>query len=563
MNETLHEIPSAYLVPYPTETCSKPVRLEPGVMSVGRSLSCSIHLAHGAVSRNHAEISWVNAQYVLTDLKSRNGTFINNKRVKKSGLRDGDKISFGDRSFIFSIKNSEMDDTISFSFSSLETVRFSEDDFNISDMVAQKAEVAAHTFLNPRKTSDDFDIEKALEAHSRLSILHQLSDQLRTARNTDEILTLGTDLIFDALSSAERAVAMLRSGPKDPIEARIVKYRDKRPEGEVIPVSQTVINRVIEEKLAVVSRDAFDDSRFKMADSIRIHSLKSIVCVPFIVRDWVIGVLHLDTSQLLNSFNNDDLEFTAAVANEMAMSIENLRLQREAVKNERMAAIGLTITNIAHNIKNLLTMNKGAEDLMEIQLKNINNEKVNNSWKIVQQCLEQINKLAMNMLDFTRTQPARLIRININEKLQAYQRLYEENFIREGNTVVLDLDPRIEEWVIDEEGLRRAMLNLVVNANDALKGKKDGRITISTIMDEQKRLNIKVSDNGAGIDDDKIKHVFQLFYTTKGTSGSGLGLPSVQRFVERLGGSISVNSEKGKGSEFQLNIPWLEENQDI
>ncbi|MBW2564241.1 MAG: hypothetical protein JRE29_09470, partial [Deltaproteobacteria bacterium] len=119
------------------------------------------------------------------------------------------------------------------------------------DLVAHKAETAVQTFLDPNKDRKEISTEQALEAHSRLLLLYQLGDKLKYVKNVDEILSMGTDLIFGALPSAERGVAMLRSSSKDPLEARIVKYRHKKPEGDVIPVSQTVINKVIKEKLAL------------------------------------------------------------------------------------------------------------------------------------------------------------------------------------------------------------------------------------------------------------------------------------------------------------------------
>jgi signal transduction histidine kinase len=371
---------------------------------------------------------------------------------------------------------------------------------------------------------------------------------------------MGTDLIFGALPSAERGVAMLRSSSKDPLDARIVKYRHKKPEGDVIPVSQTVINKVIKEKLALVSRNALDDSRFETGDSIMVHNLNSIICVPIISGESVIGVLHIDTSQILDAFTQNDLEFTAAVANEMSIAIDNSRLQQEAVQNERMTAIGMTITNIAHNIKNLLTINKGVEELMSMYVSDIADEKLQKSWQLVRRCLEQINNLSANMLDFTRVHPINLNLIDINSTVLNYRDFFQENLTSKGNKLVMDLDPNLTKWVMDESGLNRALLNLVVNANDAVKEKDSGIITISTFIDTQNHLNIGVSDNGCGIEPDRINNVFQLFFTTKGTKGSGLGLPMVQRFVESLGGTITVESKVDEGTTFNLNIPWIEDN---
>ena len=502
-----------------------------------------------------------NGQYFLSDLKSRNGTFVNKKRIKNISIKHNDRIVFGSRSFVFSLKDPETDDSDPTYTSGEDTVFFHEDDIQLSDMVASKAEIAAQTFLDPKKDGKENSPDQLINGHSRLLLLYQLIDQLRYEKNIDEILSMGTDLIFGALPSAERSVIMLRSSPKDPLEARIVKYRDEKPDGDVIPVSQTVIKKVINEKLALVSRDALDDSRFETGESIMVHNLKSIICVPLISGQRVIGVLHIDTSQVLDSFTQNDLEFTAAVAHEISISIDNSRLQREALQNERMAAIGLTITNIAHNIRNVLTINKGVEEVMSMQVSEIGDEKLEKIWQLIRKSLEQINNLSSDMLNFTRVHPLKLELTNINSIVLKYRDFFQENLTRTGIKLEMDLDPNLTKWVMDESGLKRSLLNLVVNANDAVKGKDNAIVTISTFADAQNHLNISVSDNGCGIESDQGRNIFQLFFTTKGTKGSGLGLPMVQRFVERLGGTITVKSKVKEGTTFTLNIPWIEDNE--
>jgi len=553
-------LPYAYLISLPMETFSRSIRLDAGVITIGRSRSNTIYIEHGSVSRNHASISLIDGQYVLSDLQSHNGTYLNKKRIKIIPLKHNDQIVFGDRSCVFSLKDPELEDSDLVYTSGEDTVDFQEDDNQLPDMIARKAETAAQTFLDLNKDKKEISAEKAVEAHSRLLLLYRLSDKLRNVKNADEILSMGTDLIFGALPSAERVVAMLRSSSKDPLKAHIVKYRHKKPEGDIIPVSQTVINKVIKEKLALVSRDALEDSRFETGDSIMIHNLNSIICVPLISGERVIGVLHLDTSQILDAFTQNDLEFTAAVANEMSITIDNSRLEREAVQNERMAAMGLTITNIAHNIKNLQHINKGAEELMSMYVSDIADENLQKTWQLLRKYLEQINNLSANMLNFTRVHPVKLELIDISSIVLNYRDFFQENLTGKGNKLVMDIGANLTKWVMDESGLKRSLLNLVINANDAVKEKDNGVITISTFIDAQNYLNIGVSDNGCGIEPDRINDVFQLFFTTKGTKGTGLGLPMVQRFVERLGGTITVESKVDEGSTFNLNIPWIEDN---
>jgi signal transduction histidine kinase len=108
---------------------------------------------------------------------------------------------------------------------------------------------------------------------------------------------------------------------------------------------------------------------------------------------------------------------------------------------------------------------------------------------------------------------------------------------------------------MDESRLHRAVLNLVINAKDAVGDSKKGRITVATSLDDQQCLVVSVSDNGCGIEADKLNDICQLFYTTKGTGGSGLGLPMVQNFVESLKGSLEIESQVGKGSQFRMTFP--------
>lgn len=165
------------------------------------------------------------------------------------------------------------------------------------------------------------------------------------------------------------------------------------------------------------------------------------------------------------------------------------------------------------------------------------------------------------MLNFTRVNPVKLELIDIVSIMLNYRDFYQENLTDKKNKLVIDLDPNLRKWVMDESGLKQALLNLLVNANDAVKEKDNGIITISAFIDAKNHLNIGVRDNGCGIEPDRINDVFHLFFTTKGTKGTGLGLPMVQRFVERLGGTITVESKVDEGSIFNLNIPWIEDNQ--
>jgi len=554
------EMPIAYLVPMPRESFSRAVRLGLGETSIGRDLTNDIRLAHGSVSRVHARITWEDGRYVIHDLDSRNGVFVNKRPIQKAALSSGDVIHLGNRRFVFKTEAVPTGEAEEQPSPLPDTLPFSDEEMHPDELVTKEAEEAAQTFLRVPQPSSDGQEAPALMAHGRLSLLYRLSEQVRSSGAVDDILNLGLASIFEALPSAERAVALLgEDGGGGRLEVRGIKYKDRaHEEGEKTPISRTVLKKVVSERVAVVSRNLLDDSRFQDSTSIRLHNLKSIICVPLIIGGKALGAVHIDTSDFLNPFTPGDMEFAAAVANEMALSIENDRLQQNVIRNERMAAIGMTVTNIAHNIKNMLHLNVNAIELMDQHLDAVDDEKIHTRWFLLKKGMERMNRLASDMLEFARFEPTGLALVDVNAVLEENRDFLEKTLFQKGIKLEWSLAPELPARFMNEEQLQRALLNLVVNAEDALKDVEGGRIRISTALDSRNRVLVRVTDNGCGVPEEDLRKIFHLFYTTKGTDGSGLGLPMVQKFVESAGGKVAVQSAAGKGASFTMIFPPTE-----
>ncbi len=110
--------------------------------------------------------------------------------------------------------------------------------------------------------------------------------------------------------------------------------------------------------------------------------------------------------------------------------------------------------------------------------------------------------------------------------------------------------------MIDPEGIHRAVLNIVTNAIDASEGSPEAQVDIRTEWDAGQSLaRIVIADNGPGIDESDIPSLFQIFASTKGSSGTGLGLPVSRKIIREHGGKIVVQSRLGQGATFHLELP--------
>ena len=546
----------AYLIPFPAESFSKPVPIKLGKTTIGREPSNTIQIAHESISEKHSLISFRDGQYLLTDLNTNGGTLINGKRIETAHLQHHDKISFGSRTFLFLTKSQPLYSSAYQSRLSSKntTVTISEDDVDPSELLAQRAQDAALAIFSQDESEAERASDERLSAHQRLALLYQLSEKLRSTNELDEILDKGLELILKAIGAAERAMVLLGSNPREELQVSAVKYRSPE-DADAFPISRTISDWVLSEKMVLVSQDLSEDCRFQDSESIRIHNLNSILVVPLIKEDNVIGMLYIDGRNILEAFDQQDVAFAAAVANELALCIENVRLQYELIQNERMAAIGLTMSNLAHNIKNLLALNQNAVDLLKLQLKGLKNEKIDKSWGYIQQSFTRIHNLTVNMLAFAKDQDIVLRPSSVNSIILSNRDAIEHSLRSKGIQLELDLDPYIPKWMMDANQFQRVLLNLVVNAIDAVKGVSDGTITISTTVDKERGLTVSIADNGCGITEDRQDQIFELFYTTKGSGGSGLGLPMVKKFVEKMGGTLTLVSEPDAGATFTMSFP--------
>ncbi len=247
---------------------------------------------------------------------------------------------------------------------------------------------------------------------------------------------------------------------------------------------------------------------------------------------------------------------------------ERERLQKQFLRAQKMEAVGRLAGGIVHDFNNLLTGIMTFCDLLLDRLPE--NDTMREAAEEARKSCIRSAKLTRQLLAVSRGQPLERSAVDLNEVIDDMSKMLR-NLIAEDIEVVTVLDPKLGSVVADPGGLEQVILNLAVNARDAMPG--GGKLVIKTANVEADEAFISqhidltpgpyvmlcVSDTGTGMDAETMSHLFEPFYTTKGgEKGTGLGLSTVYGMVKQSGGSISVYSEPGQGSTFKVYLPRAE-----
>ena len=284
------------------------------------------------------------------------------------------------------------------------------------------------------------------------------------------------------------------------------------------------------------------------------------------------------TDFITKPINDDALEIALKRANEriflkarMQEYTENLeRLveekTRELLATERLAAVGQTVAGLAHAIKNVASGLKGGAFVLEKGIQLDNQKYLLEGWEMIKGNLNKIGNMTLDLLNYSkdRVPDYQLCDLNLPAR-EVFDLMFQEAR-RRGVTLEKDLDGQLSEGWLDPDGIHRCILNLVSNAIDActdiscVHGK--GKVTIRTRKTEGWSVVYAVVDNGCGMDTETRKKIFEQFFSTKGSRGTGLGLMITKKIITEHGGKISCESQKGKGTQFIFRLPEKESRPD-
>lgn len=281
---------------------------------------------------------------------------------------------------------------------------------------------------------------------------------------------------------------------------------------------------------------------------------KNLLSVPLKIKENRIGVIEL-VNKKNGNFNKRDVKFLTAIASQISITLERARLVKEKINSERLAAIGETVAGLSHFIKNIVNGLRGGSFIINKYIDKIESQKIKTGWKMVQKNINKISSLVMDMLLYSKDRKPEYKIVSIKSIINDVIELEKTKAKLHNIKFINEFSDDINQIKLDPNGIFRAILNIVNNSIDALKKQEQGYIKITTRKDNEGYVIIKIKDNGCGIKEEMQDNLFTKFFSTKGSKGSGFGLPITKKIIEEHQGRIQCNSEANKGTEFIIKLP--------
>lgn len=485
---------------------------ENGVV-IGRAPESDLCISDVWVSRHHARLRVAEGRLVIEDLDSRNGFKVNGLRTQSSVLTPSDIVTLGTYSLLIE----------------------DEDEYAALEDLETQIPFDSLTELPSRVAS---------QAHSwPLRLLYETSQILARSnggRPLDEVLKL----IQRDMPKLRAFFVWCLNG------ASFTLGPSTQGNDPNVPLSQTVMHYVARSKNAVLTTAGMSDPRFSRA-SVFQHGVQAVMCVPLHGRERLFGLLYVDCSERSAAFNMQLLESFSVLGQMVGVALENEALMEERVRQAHLAAIGKTVAGTSHHMKNILTGMVASIDLMQEAYKKEKWKTFGSGMRILERSVERFQRVVKNMLAYSKGVQVLKAPSSINTIVQEAVDTLRSRADQQG--VGISWTPCIESSVqVDPEQIYEVALNLIGNALDACA--HGDSINVST-QQNREVTQIIVRDTGAGIDPEILPRLREPFFTTKQSSGTGLGLAVSYQIVEAHGGNIEIESAPGDGSTFTIVLP--------
>jgi signal transduction histidine kinase len=331
-----------------------------------------------------------------------------------------------------------------------------------------------------------------------------------------------------------------------------------------LSVEESVLGVVVRRKKPLQLGNVQTSSRYQNVEVARREGLISLLSVPLLFAGQAIGTLSVYTGQPYN-FSNEEIRILSALAELSGIAIEKARLYERIVdveeqlrQNEKLSALGLLAAEVAHEIRNPLTVVKLLYHSLDLKFPD--NDPRAKDARLIQAKIEHLNKIVERILAFARTTEPQLAPVNLNELIDELGLLVRHKLANQNVKLVRELAPDLPLVMGDAPQLEQAFLNLILNAAEAMPD--GGTLIIKSRAVRQPRtsekpthVSVEVKDTGKGMSEELQKRAFTAVLSTTKAKGTGLGLAIVGRIIETHRGSIRIKSRLQHGTSIILTLP--------
>jgi signal transduction histidine kinase len=301
--------------------------------------------------------------------------------------------------------------------------------------------------------------------------------------------------------------------------------------------------------------DASSDPRWDPgADRTSHFETRSLLAVPLLDKETLVGVLEVVNKVGGDHFRDTDLHVMEMFASLAATAIANARLIEENLQAERLAAVGQAVAHLSHYTKNIITGMSGSVDLIDQSLGNNDLELLKKSWPIFKRSTKRISHFVGDMLAFSKPREPVIETCDLGRILDEVTSTFWGLLTRKQVALEVNVEQVPRPVYVDQQGLYRCLVNLLTNAADAVPP-VGGRIRIGANILPEGELEINVADNGPGVPAENVSRIFDPFFSTKGSQGTGLGLAVTRKIVAEHGGEIAVGRNPDGGAVFRIVLP--------
>lgn len=400
-----------------------------------------------------------------------------------------------------------------------------------------------------------------LEQAQRVRDLRALVDAgiaIATERSLDSLLQRIVDVARGVVHARYAALGVLAEG-SNRLERFVTAGMDEETRRKIghLPEGRGILGVLVRENKPLRLADLTQDPR-SVGFPPGHPPMRSFLGVPITLRGHVYGRLYLTEKQGAAEFSAEDENLAMSLAAQAAVAIENARLfaeveeqQAQLMRSERLNAVGSLASTVGHELRNPLSIINNAAFYLNMKVPR-DDPKVARNLDIIVREVHNATRIIEDLLDFSRVRPPQPSPLSLRALVQM---ALERQPVPEKVTVENRVPDELPKVWVDPNQMQQVLTNLISNAFEAMPA--GGTLCLDASVVEG-RAQLRVADTGEGIAPENLSQIFEPLFTTK-TRGVGLGLALVRRVLEAHQGSITVQSEVGKGTTMIVALPLAPE----